>query len=115
VASGRPAGKAKHVSRYLSWRALIALHQVVLGVFAFEVPRPPAGAVQLAVRRGRLAPTNPLLQHGERSVQAHDGDDRAGYCLRDPLQLRSTLDEPGEKQPPGPTAAKRDQSTARFW
>jgi hypothetical protein len=67
VASGHPAGHTKQLVRYCSYRSLIALDQVVLGMFAFEVPRPPAGAVEFAVRRGGLAQTNPLLEDPERS------------------------------------------------
>jgi hypothetical protein len=30
-------------------------------------------------------------------VQSHDGDDRAGHCIRDPLHLCSLLDKGGEE------------------
>ncbi|HET8893341.1 MAG TPA: hypothetical protein VFM96_04525 [Gaiellaceae bacterium] len=39
--SGEPVGEAEHVTGYRSHRPLIALHEVVLGMLAFEVLRPP--------------------------------------------------------------------------
>src|SRR4029450_10670440 len=86
-ASGEPTGPPKHLTSDPVHGPLLGLDQVVLDPHLVEVSSPPPRAGEVAVRRRRLAPADPLLQRRERRVQPRYGDCRARYRLRNQPQV----------------------------